>query len=196
MALKLSGMVAALVRAVTPQKVEPEKVDPPKVESKHEFEKGENFAVQSVSLPLPPANPAKCVMHIWNPVSGKCIKCSALKPAQTGAVLSKGAAPVPKPVKGSPAAPKFDAPPLTTQDKPLPPEPYTILHAIREMRDGRDGVLMLIKTSTGLGYKVESVYDAADPFGMHIMLSGENGMTWKPKVGIRESLLYTPLWRD
>jgi hypothetical protein len=68
---------------------------------------------------------------------------------------------------------------------------YTILDAIQEVANGRKGTLMLVPLKGGPGYKVEGY----DPQTGKTKLVGENGMTFKPKIGMREVPIYSPIWR-
>lgn len=67
---------------------------------------------------------------------------------------------------------------------------YTILHALLEVYHGRKGTLMLVNKKTGIGYRVQGVYEDGT-----VSLLGPNGMGFKPRVGLREVPQYEPQWR-
>ena len=111
--------------------------------------------------------------------------------------------PAPKVAKAQPAAKKASskedpsisaAPGKSWDDSPynvaLPEGEYTILHALKDKFLGKDGTLMLIKKSNGTSYVVKGFDDDK------VILEGSDGLTLRPRVGLREVPLYEPMWRD
>lgn len=212
MALKLSVFVSALthvkdsINAVFKEKTPP-------WEGEQEIQPKPPEAVQSVApsgslVTSWGKKPVGCD-HLWNPQTGKCVRCSTPKPVvsenapllvrsnlkfkvalpeQQVAPPLKALAPLRAPEKG-----RHSLPP--TRTFPSPPEgSYTILTAIKELSEGRKGTLTLRKEATGVVYTVESVYQVTAEQA-HVLLLGPDGLRIKPIVGYREVPQYLPVWR-
>lgn len=104
------------------------------------------------------------------------------KPVKVLTALPKAAQPASKKVATLP-------PPYVPST--LPGAAYSILDAIEDYARGRKGTLMLVKVTGGGGYKVIG----HDRHTGKTKLSGENGMTFNPQVGMREVNQYRPVWR-
>lgn len=111
--------------------------------------------------------------------------------------FSGGAAPV------SPAQPQSVAKvePLPTpqstkiqsaQSDSVPSE--SILQALMKKKAGDKRTLMLVKNATGMGYKVEQIFEAGQLVAVVQVTSGDK-ISFKTRITMREVVQYSPVWR-